>query len=254
MSTSTLIALVVVAWLVLVLALRLIGQRLARGPRGDAITGLLWLGFRAYCRLMHRVRIEGREHVPDSNSPGGLIVVTNHTGPVDPLLIQAGCRFEIRWMMARDMMVPKLAWLWKRQRIIPVGRDGKDLAAAREAIRHVRGGGVIGIFPEGGIVRPAGEIRFFHEGVGLIIAKTEAPVLLVWVRDTPEPKAMMPALRSPSRSRVTFVDRLDFEGKRDPGAVTETLRQRLAEASGWRLSDEPVIPPRMATTADPFAA
>lgn len=254
MSTSALIALFVAAWLAVVVALRLIGRRLARGPRGDAVTGLLWLGFRAYCRLRHRARFDGREHVPDTNAPGGLIVVSNHTGPVDPLLIQAACRFEIRWMMARDMMVPKLNWLWKRQRLIAVGRDGRDLTAAREAIRHVRGGGVIGIFPEGGIVRPAGEIRFFHEGVGLIIAKTEAPVLLVWVRDTPEPKDMVPALLSSSRSRVTFVDRLEFEGQRDPGAITAALRRRLAEASGWRVSDEPVIPPRFPATADPFAA
>ena len=90
MSTSALIALFLAAWLVVVVAMRLIGRRLARGPRGDAITGLLWLLFRAYCRLVHRARFDGREHVPDTNAPGGLIVVSNHTGPVDPLLIQAG--------------------------------------------------------------------------------------------------------------------------------------------------------------------
>lgn len=253
MSTPTLIALIIAGWLALVLVGRLIGWWLALGPGGEPFTGFLWQVFRVYCRLVHRVRVEGRMHVPDTNEPGGLIVVANHTGPVDPLLIQAACPFEIRWMMAREMMVPRLDWLWKRHRIIAVGRDGRDLTAAREAIRHVRQGGVLGIFPEGGIVRPAGELRPFHEGAGFIIAKTEAPVLLVWVRDTPEAKEMMPALRSPSRSRVTFVDLLTIEGKRDPAAVTALLRTRLAEASGWRLNDEPLASPRNAA-ADSFAA
>ena len=246
MSTPTLIALIIAGWLALGLACGIVARRLARGPRGDAGTGLLWLCTRLYCRLVHRPRYQGLGHVPGTNKPGGLIVVANHTGPVDPLAIQAACRFEIRWMMAREFMVPRLNWLWKRQRIIPVDRGGRDLSSAREAIRHLRQGGVIGIFPEGGIVRPAGDLRPFHEGVGLLIARTKAPVLLAWVRDTPEATAMMPALLSRSRSRVTFVDRITFEDKADPATITRTLRERLAEASGWRLNDEPLARPRNA--------
>ncbi len=241
------------AWLAVVLLLRWAGQRyLARGPRGDAVTGLLWHVFRTYCRLMHRPRTTGLHHVPASNRPGGLVVVSNHTGPIDPLLIQVACRFEIRWMMARNMMIPQLDWLWRRYRIIPVARDGRDSGPAREAIRHVREGGVVGIFPEGGIVRPSGEIRPFHNGVGLIIARSGAPVLLAWVTDTPAETEMWKALCTPSRSRVEFVDLIAFPKECDPASITEALRQRLAEASGWPINDQPLIPPQ--TTADPFAA
>jgi 1-acyl-sn-glycerol-3-phosphate acyltransferase len=244
------VAILIAGWFVLVLVYRLaISPWLAGGPGGDTLTGFLWRIVRVYTRLMHHPTYEGLEHVPTSNDPGGLIVVSNHTGPIDPLLIQAVCPFEIRWMMAADMMAPQLDWLW--QRMIPVDRNGRDSASAREAIRHVKSGGVIGIFPEGGIAVPRGQVRPFHEGVGLIIARTGAPVLLVWCSDTPRETHMFRALAKPSRARVRFIDR--FEVPPGSGAVdiTRQLRKRIADSSGWPINDEPLTPSQ--SNADPFA-
>ena len=251
-TLPTVLLAAVVAWLALVLLFRWVSVRwLTDGPRGEPVTGLMWRVLQAYCRLMHRPTYVGLGHVPEGNRPGGLVVVSNHTGPIDPLLIQSACRFEIRWMMAENMMVTQFESFWRRQRIIAVARDGRDSGPAREAIRHVKGGGVIGIFPEGGIAIPPDEIRPFHNGVGLIISRTKAPVLLVWVTGTPEAKDMPGALGSPSRSRIEFVDLLDFSGERDPAAIAQTLRKCLADASGWPLNDEPLSPP--GTNPDPFA-
>jgi 1-acyl-sn-glycerol-3-phosphate acyltransferase len=244
------VAIFIAGWFVLVLLFRLtIVRWLAGGPGGDPLTGFLWRVIRVYSRLMHRPTYAGLEHVPTSNEPGGLIVVSNHTGPIDPLLIQAACHFEIRWMMAADMMAPQLDWLWHR--MIPVARDGRDSASAREAIRHVRGGGVIGIFPEGGIAVPRGQVRPFHEGVGLIIARTKAPVLLVWCSDTPQETHMFRALAKPSRARVQFIGRFEPADDGGPADITRQLRQRIAEASGWPINDEPLNPSR--PEPDPFA-
>lgn len=242
----------VAAWMALVLILRWIGARwLSHGPAGDPTHFLTWQALRVYCRLVHRLTVSGLEHVPPTNRPGGLVVVSSHTGPVDALIIQAACPFKIRWMMATDFMIPKLAPFWQWLRLIPVDRDGRDSGPVRAAIRHVRGGGVVGIFPEGAI--PArGEIRPYHPGVGLIIARTKAPVLLVWVSGTPESTEMFRALGMRSRARVHFVDYLEFGDQRDPAAITAELRRRVMEASGWPANDEP-LPPR-AKNPDPFAA
>jgi 1-acyl-sn-glycerol-3-phosphate acyltransferase len=219
--------------------------RLSRGPQANPVTGLMWHAARLYARLMHRARYSGMELVPATNSPGGLIVVSNHTGSADPLLVQAACPFLICWLMARETMFPALDWAWERFRMIPVDRDGADLAPAREAIRIVRGGGVVGIFPEGRIAWPPEEIRPFQNGVGLIIARTKAPVLLVWVSDTPRTTSVIHSLCTPSRARVRFIERLDFSHERDAAAITRQLRERLAAASGWPLNDEPMPkPPR----------
>jgi 1-acyl-sn-glycerol-3-phosphate acyltransferase len=252
MSMPLIVAIFIAGWMALILLWRVTFQRwLASGPSSNAITGFLWLVVRAYTRVMHHTTYAGLELIPQTNRPGGLVVVSNHTGPIDPLLVQAACRFEIRWMMAADMMVPQLDWLWRRQRMIPVARDGTDTVPAREAIRHVRDGGVVGIFPEGGIVLPREEVRPFHQGVGLVIARTKAPVLLVWVSQTSHETSMGPALVTPSRARVQFVDLLEFPGKIDAAAVTRQLQQRLAEVSGWPINDDPLIVPEV--NGDPFA-
>ncbi len=217
------------------------------GPGGDPGTGLLWLTVRVYCWFMHRPTVTGREHVPGTNAPGGLVVVSNHTGPIDALVIQAACRFEIRWMMAVDMMIPALEWLWRRQRVIRVSRNGRDSGPVREAIRHVKDGGVVGVFPEGAIVQPGGELRPFHEGVGLIISGSQAPVLLIWLTGTPDSPRMGEALSTRSRTRVVFLDRIEFEKGTKPATITRTLRERLVEASGWPVNDEPLVPPQRKT-------
>src|SRR4051812_49078545 len=103
---------------------------------------------------MHRVHVEGAEHIPLTRAPGPLIVVLNHTAGIDPLLAQSVVPFEIRWLMMTDMRAPSLEWFWRFANVIFVDQRG-GVSGAREAIRHVKAGGVIGIFPEGGSNAPA---------------------------------------------------------------------------------------------------
>lgn len=212
---------------------------LRRGLTGDPLLGLLWRILRVYVRIWHRARFRGLEHLRDQMRPGPLIVVSNHTGAIDPLLIQAGCRFHIRWMMASETMSPMLNFLWRRIEPIPVDRDGRDSGPAREAIRHVNEGGVVGIFPEGRIVWPPRQIRPFFLGVGLIVARAKAPVMLVWISGTPNTNSMWRSLVRPSRARVVYVEVMDFQNVRDAHEITHQLRDRVAAVSGWPKTDEP---------------
>ncbi len=237
------ILVLVAAWLVLVGITHVaIMPWLTNAPGDNVVTGLIWRFLRVYARIMHRARFEGFEELRRVRDPGPIIVVSNHTGAVDPLLIQAGCRFHIRWMMASEMMSTRLDWLCRQERTIPVDRDGRDAGSAREAIRHVQAGGIIGIFPEGRIVQPPEEIRPFYMGVGLIVARAQARVLLVWISGTPKASTMVESLVTPSNARILFADLIDFRGERDGHVITTRLRQRLAEVSGWPVNDEKMPP------------
>jgi 1-acyl-sn-glycerol-3-phosphate acyltransferase len=239
LAVAAVAAIAALLWLAVVPWLR-------RGPRGELLIGFFWRFLRLYVGVVHRARFHGLENLRAQVNPGPLIVVSNHTGAVDPLLIQAACRFHIRWMMASDMMVPSLNWLWKMEKLIPVARDGRDAAAAREAIRHIQTGGAVGIFPEGRIVHPPRQIRPFHAGVGLIIARTQAPVMLVWVSGTPDTTSTAGSITTPSRARVEFIEVLDFKGQRDAEVITQLIRERLARAANWPLNDHPVPPKPLA--------
>jgi 1-acyl-sn-glycerol-3-phosphate acyltransferase len=245
---------VLAAWVaVVVLVHAVIVPWLARGPGRDPVNGILWRLVRVLARLVHRLRRDGVEVLPPDEDHGGLVIVSNHTGAVDPLLIQSVCTFHIRWMMAADMMSSGLDWLWRHQALIAVDRDGTDSGPLREAIRHVRAGGAIGIFPEGRIVDAPEEVWPFHPGVGLIVARTRAPVFLFWVSGTPRAHTMAGSVATPSDARVVCLGPLHYDDEREPAQIAADLRRRLAEMSGWRAVDS--IPPRREESRlDPFAA
>lgn len=225
--------LVVVSWLALVA----LGLAARVGPRDDLMTALAWRLCRVYCRIVHRLEVEGAEHVPSAIHPGPLIVVANHTAGIDPLAIQASCPFFIRWLMAQRMMLPRYQWVWEWAGIIPVSGSGRELSSARNAMRALEGGDVIGIFPEGGIERPACTLLPFIAGVGLIIAKTKAPVLPVIVRGAPDTPTAWGSLFRFSRTRVTFKERICYakSGLRAE-EIAKDLERRYSEWTGWAVA------------------
>jgi 1-acyl-sn-glycerol-3-phosphate acyltransferase len=171
-------------------------------------------------------------------------VVCNHTAGVDPLLVQSACPFEVRWMMALDMRVTALEWFWEWADIIFVDRTGKDPVGARDALRHVREDGVLGVFPEGAIERPPRHILPFHPGAGMIIARTGAPVLPVIIEGTPQARAPWTSLRKSSYSKVTFGPIMRFDDRRySPAEVAQILQSWYIEHTGWPTAPTPSTSP-----------
>jgi 1-acyl-sn-glycerol-3-phosphate acyltransferase len=221
------------------LAFAFFSRALLRNPRLDFEGGFMWHSVRLYSKLMHSVEVRGRQHMPQFREPGPLILVLNHTAGVDPVLVQAVCPFEIRWVMASDMRHPLGEPIWRWSRVIFVDRSGQDVAGAREAIRHVTQGGVLGIFPEGAIERPPGVLLPFQPGVGFIIRRTGAPVLPVVIENTPQGRHAWSSLWTVSRSRVTFLPPVEYTDRKwSPEEIAGDLRARFAAATGWALSDE----------------
>ena len=97
---------------------------------------------------------------------------------------------------------------------------------------------------------PPREIRPFHPGVGLIVARTKAPVLLCWISGTPDTNKMGKSMLSRSHSKVRFIELIDFKGERHAANIARILRERIAEVSGWPLNDEPIPP--VENNTDPF--
>jgi 1-acyl-sn-glycerol-3-phosphate acyltransferase len=230
-----------VLWVILAVAtLALIAlwcRVIMENPRREFAAGMLWHLLRLNARHMHRMQVRGK--VPDVEFAGPLILVSNHTAGVDPLLIQAACRFEVRWLMATDMRVRALEWLWNYAHIIFVDRSGRDSMGPREAIRHVKAGGVLGIFPEGGLERPPRTIKPFMAGVGLIIKRTGAPVLPVVVDGTPIADVAWASLVRRSRAVLTIQEPIRYGPEWGAEAITEDLRRRYVQWTGWPANDEP---------------
>jgi 1-acyl-sn-glycerol-3-phosphate acyltransferase len=247
MSVAVVVAGLVVVWIALVA----LGASLPRRPRpGQTDAALVMWLIRVYARAVQRLEVRGLEHVPREDDPGPLVVIANHTGGVDPVLVQSALHFEVSWMMGRDMMSPALGELWAFAGVIPVDRAGPDPASARSAIGVLKRGGVVGVFPEGRIARPRGRILPWQPGAGLLVSRTGARVLQVVITGTPAATTASGSILRFGRAVLTFLPMRDYTGVK-PGEIVADCRRRCAELTGWTL-DEPDDEPGSAAAGEPF--
>lgn len=136
---------------------------------------LLWLATHS----LYRVRVEGRDNIPDK---GGALFVCNHLSFVDALLLIASTDRFIRFLMDEEMYRRRWIHPFARVlRVIPVSpyqRPRELLRSLREASQAIRDGDVVCIFAEGQITR-IGLLLPFRRGFERIMKGLDAPIIPV---------------------------------------------------------------------------
>jgi 1-acyl-sn-glycerol-3-phosphate acyltransferase len=95
-----------------------------------------------------RLRAQGLENVPVG---GGFVVASNHASNVDPWPIAFPLYpRQVHFMGKAELFRnPVLRWFLTRSGAFPVRRGERDAESFKTAVRLVRGGGVVAMFPEG---------------------------------------------------------------------------------------------------------
>ncbi len=130
----------------------------------------------------HRIRIEGRENVP----PEGCLIVSNHVSYMDPTTVGWAIGREIYYLGRKSLFRPPfLSWFLPICNVLPIDRDGHDIAGLRRIIRMLQGGDSVVLFPEG-TRSPDGSLQSAEPGAALIAVKADVPILPVRVFGTYE--------------------------------------------------------------------
>ena len=136
-----------------------------------------WFGYnltRLLGRLLFRLRILHRDRMIQS---GPVILAMNHQSYLDPPLGGTACDRAIYFLAKRTLLhTPVLGWLLPKLNVIPVDQEGIDRSALKALIRVVKAGNGALVFPEGSRTVD-GNLQPGLPGVGLVIAKTLAPVV-----------------------------------------------------------------------------
>ena len=136
-----------------------------------------WLGYhssRLVGRLFFRFHIINRERMIQS---GPVILAMNHESYLDPLLAGTACDRAIYFLARRTLLdAPVLGWLLPKLNVIPVNQEGVDRSAIKALIRTLNAGNGVLVFPEGSRTLD-GNLQPAEPGLGLVIAKTLAPVV-----------------------------------------------------------------------------
>jgi 1-acyl-sn-glycerol-3-phosphate acyltransferase len=227
-------------WVILVffglLAWAFFCHRLLQNPRGDFAAGMIWHSMRLYSRAVHRLRVEGLEHIPRDRYPGPLILVCNHTAGIDPILVQSVCPFEVRFVMAKDMRHPLLEWFWQIADVIFVDRESGDAMGARRR-SSTYAGRRAGNLSRRRAGTPGAHDSALSGRCGAHHQRTEAPVLPVVVSGTPIADQAWTSLVRFSRSVVTFHAPINYTKADGAEHIADDLRARYAEWTGWPMSE-----------------
>jgi 1-acyl-sn-glycerol-3-phosphate acyltransferase len=133
--------------------------------------------------LLYRIGVEGAENVPDE---GPAVLVANHVSFMDPLIVNACTRRPPRFVMHYKIFnIPVLRFIFRTAKAIPIASRKEDEALLERAFAEVDStlaeGGLVCIFPEGGITRD-GEIAPFRPGIERILAARPVPVVPIALR------------------------------------------------------------------------
>jgi 1-acyl-sn-glycerol-3-phosphate acyltransferase len=136
-----------------------------------------WVGYtfsRLCARLFFRFRILHRERMIQS---GPVILAMNHQSYFDPPLAGNASDRAIYFLARRSLLKnPVLGWLLPKLNVIPVDQEAIDRSALKALIQVVKAGHGALVFPEGSRTLD-GELQPGQPGIGLVIAKTRAPVV-----------------------------------------------------------------------------
>ncbi len=154
-------------------------------------------------RLFFRITVIGEPHVPRE---GGVIVAANHNSYFDiPLL---GCVLSRRAdNIAKSELFqnPILAALFRALGGFPVRRGTIDRKAIGEAVRRLKAGHLLAMYPEGTRSKN-GELQVPKPGIGMMVALSGVKVVPAYIGGTAP-------VRPFRRVTVVFGQPLDFKAQ-----------------------------------------
>jgi 1-acyl-sn-glycerol-3-phosphate acyltransferase len=192
-----------------------------------------WLGYhlsRIFARLFFRFRIVHRERMIQT---GSVILAMNHQSYLDPPLAGNASDRAIYFLAKKSLLkAPVLGWLLPKLNVIPVELEKTDRSALKTLIRILRNAQAVLVFPEGSRT-PDGNLQPPLPGLGLIIAKTRAPVVPMRIFGAFDAWPIGGKLRFGSRVTIVVGEPIyfsDADFERSGRNVYAALSQRVMEA------------------------
>lgn len=142
---------------------------------------LTWLFSRFMYSTYFRWRVMHPEHVPVT---GPVILAPNHASFLDPAMVGCALPREVNYLARESLFrFPGVGWYLRQLKSVPVDRDGGGAAGLRAIMSRLEAGGAVLLFPEG-TRTPDGKLQRARSGLGLMVIKTEAPVVPVRIFGT----------------------------------------------------------------------
>lgn len=173
---------------------------------------------RTYCRIVYRVKIIGKENIPQE---GNLLFCGNHRTYLDPPLIIVTAGRYMRFMAKEELKKnPLFAFLGVVYDGIYVKRDEKDIGPLKTALKTLKDGKCVGLFPEGtrnGLEKNDGKVK---NGAAYLALKTNSKVVPIGIVGPAKPF---------TKNAIIYGKPLDFSEYATTKKLDKDVEEKVSE-------------------------
>lgn len=189
--------------------------------------------FRAFFGILFRPKILGAENIP---AEGGFILSANHLSNWDPPFLATFIEREVCYMAKEELFKnPIFAAAIRALHVFPVKRGAADKNAIKNAVKILKGGGCLGLFPEGTRSK-TGKIGKAESGVSLIASMTKVPIIPAAIVNTE--KIFSAAVKFP-RLAIVFGKPISFSGNaKDKDELANFAQEIMIEVAKLKAFGE----------------
>lgn len=174
---------------------------------------------------LYRFEVKGTEKFPEQ---GGILLCSNHVHALDPPVVGMTSPRTVHFMAKEELFkVPVLGKILPQVNAFPVKRGMSDREALRSALRILKNGDVVGLFPEG-TRSDDGVLKKGLSGAGFFALRGNADVM---------PCAIIGPYKPFRKVKVVYGDPVLMEPFRERKASAEEVTIVIME-SIQKLLDE----------------
>lgn len=165
--------------------------------------------FYTLAKLFFRLRVIGHHHIPET---GGVLIAANHVSYTDIPFLGCAMKRRVNFMGRAGLFKnPIVGWFYRTGGGFPIERGSISRDKLGEAIKRLKAGKVVVIYPEGGR-SVDGRLGSGMPGIGMLVALTGVPVVPAHLTGTDKVLPVRSKWIRIHPVTVLFGEPLDFKG------------------------------------------